>query len=135
MKMEEVLRLLPHDVRGIGEEVLNAMICGPKVLSWTDKLELRIMGDVVPGTNLVHLLEYILYPEEEDSEPPRGFEQFLKGLKKSNSNRIGFGMLASLRNLITMKMAGFRMNRTTINQMKTIQMKMKQRRDTQNLLY
>ena len=82
MKMEEVLRLLPHDVRGIGEEVLNAMICGPKVLSWTDKLELRSMGDVVPGTNLVHLLEYILYPEEEDSEPPRGFEQFLKGLKK-----------------------------------------------------
>ena len=82
MKMEEVLRLLPHDVRGIGEEALNAMICGPKVLSWTDKLELRIMGDVVPGTNLVHLLEYILYPEEEDSEPPRGFEQFLKGLKK-----------------------------------------------------
>ena len=74
MNMEYVLRLIPHEVRGIGEEVLNVMICGPKVLSWSDKLELHIMGDVVPGTNIECLLEYILYLGEDDSEPPLGAE-------------------------------------------------------------
>ena len=82
MKSEDVLQLLPRDVRGIGEEVIDAMVCGSDVLSWNEKLELFKMGKAVPGTNIVHLLEYILYPEEEGSIPPRGFDQFLDGLKK-----------------------------------------------------
>ena len=82
MKSEDVLQLLPRNVRGIGEEVIDAMVCGSDVLSWNEKLELFKMGEAVPGTNIVHLLEYILYPEEEDSIPPRGFDQFLDGLKK-----------------------------------------------------
>ena len=46
------------------------------------KLELFRMGKAVPGTNIVHLLEYILYPEEKGSIPPPGFDEFLDGLKK-----------------------------------------------------
>ena len=82
MKATDILQLLPRDVRGIGEEVINAMVCGSKVLSWNEKLELFKAGKAVPGTNIIRLLEYILYPEEEGSIPPRGFDQFLEGLKK-----------------------------------------------------
>ena len=82
MKSADLLRLLPREVRGIGEEVINAMACSQQILSWNEKLELYKDYKTVPGTNIVQLLEYILYPQDEDALPPTGFDEFLDGLKK-----------------------------------------------------
>ena len=82
MKSADLLQLLPRDVRGIGEEVINAMTCSQQILSWNEKLELYKDYKTVPGTNIVQLLEYILYPQDKDALPPTGFDEFLDGLKK-----------------------------------------------------
>ena len=82
MKSADFLQLLPREVRGIGEEVINAMACSQQILSWNEKLELYKDYKTVPGTNIVQLLEYILYPQDEDALPPTGFDEFLDGLKK-----------------------------------------------------
>ena len=81
-KVEGLLKQLPKDVRGIGEEVLHAIACGKKLLSWNNKLQLIIDGRAIPNTNLVELVEYILYPEgDENVDPPTGFDTFIKALK------------------------------------------------------
>ena len=82
MKSADLLQLLPREVRGIGEEVINAMECSQQILSWNEKLELYKDYKTVPGTNIVQLLEYILYPQDEDSLAPTGFNEILDGLKK-----------------------------------------------------
>ena len=64
--MKGLLKQLPKDVRGIGEEVLHAIACGKKLLSWNNKLQLIIDGRAIPNTNLVELVEYILYPEGDE---------------------------------------------------------------------
>ena len=70
MKSKHLIQLLPRDVRGIGEEVINAMACSKEILSWTEKLELCKDQETVLGANIVQLLEYILYPQDENSKPP-----------------------------------------------------------------
>ena len=80
--VEDVLEQIPKNVQGIGEEVLHAISCGRHLLSWNDKLQLVINNRPVPRTNIVDLVQYILYPESEDAEPPRGFDTFLEGLKE-----------------------------------------------------
>lgn len=82
MRLDDVLNLLPENVRGIGEEVLNAMACGQRILSWNDKLQLVVFDESIHGTNIVDLLEYVLYPESKASKQPKGFDQFLHGLKQ-----------------------------------------------------
>ena len=58
------------------------MACSQEILSWNEKLELYKDYKTVPGTNIVQLLEYILYPQDKDALPPTGFDEFLDGLKK-----------------------------------------------------
>jgi len=82
MKLKDVLRLLPVDVRGIGEEVLEAIACGGEVIDWNDRLELVYWGKPIKKTNFPDLLEYILYPEVEGQQHTYGFKKFMKGLKK-----------------------------------------------------
>ena len=40
--VNSLLMQLPKDVRGIREEVLHAIACGKKLVSWNDKLQLVI---------------------------------------------------------------------------------------------
>ena len=61
---------------------MHAMSCGRHLLSWNEKLQLVINNRPAPRTNIVDLVQYILYPESEDAKPPRGFDTFLEGLKK-----------------------------------------------------
>ena len=87
MKVRDILRLLPHDVQGIGEEVLHAMACGKDIIYWNENLQLVVEGSVVRGSNIIELLTFILYPEEYDEENPdenipEGFVDFLYGLRK-----------------------------------------------------
>ena len=51
--MNSLLMQLPKDVRGIGEEVLQAIACGKKLVSWNDKLQLVIDDRAIPNTNIV----------------------------------------------------------------------------------
>lgn len=81
--VNSLLLQLPKDVRGIGEEVLHAIACGKKLLSWNKKLQLVINNRAIPNTNIVELVEYILYPEGDDgADPPNGFEIFIEELKR-----------------------------------------------------
>ena len=83
-KSRSLLHRLPMDVRGIGEEVIHAISCRKKNVGWNDKLELTINQRPIPNTNIVDLIQYILYPEDDDDdivEPPRGFNSFVEGLK------------------------------------------------------
>ena len=87
MKVRDILRLLPREVQGIGEEVLHAMACGKDILYWNENLQLVARGSVVRGSNIIELLKFILYPEEYDEESPdenipEGFDEFMNGLKK-----------------------------------------------------
>ena len=80
--VEDILTRLPKDVQGIGEEVLQAISCSRQLLSWNNQLQLVIDNRSVPRTNIVELVQYILYPESKDTSQPRGFEVFLDALKE-----------------------------------------------------
>ena len=83
-KGRDLLQRLPKEVRGIGEEVLHAISCGKQLVGWNDKLELTIKQRPIPNTNIVNLIQYILYPETDDEDmvkPPRGFNSFIEALK------------------------------------------------------
>ena len=42
-----------------------------------------INNRAIPNTNIVELVEYILYPEgDEETDPPNGFEKFIEELKR-----------------------------------------------------
>ena len=79
--VDDLLSKLPKDVRDMGEEVLHAINCGKKVFGWNANEELTIDGKAVPNTNIVKLVKYILYPEDEKVKVPDGFNTFLEGLK------------------------------------------------------
>ena len=80
--VDSLLMQLPKDVRGIGEEVLQTIACGKKLLSWNDKLQLVIDDRTIPNTNILELVQYILYPERDDEiDPPHGFDLFVEELK------------------------------------------------------
>ena len=81
-KVDALLRQLPKDVRGIGEEVLHTIACGKKLLSWNKKLELVVDNRPISNTNIIELTQYILYPEDDDTDPPTGFERFVEELKR-----------------------------------------------------
>ena len=49
--VNSLLMQLPQEVRGIGEEVLQTIACGKKLLSWNDKLQLVIDDGPIPNTN------------------------------------------------------------------------------------
>ena len=51
--MRDILRLLPRDVQGVGEEVLHAMACGKDIFYWNENLQLVVEGSVVRGSNIV----------------------------------------------------------------------------------
>ena len=80
--VEDILMQLPKDVQGIGEEVLHAISCSRQLLSWNNQLQLVIHNRSVPRTNIVELVQYILYPESKDTSQPRGFDVFLEALKE-----------------------------------------------------
>ena len=80
--VEDILLQLPKDVQGIGEEVLHAISCSRQILSWNNQLQLVIHNRSVPRTNIVELVQYILYPESKDTSQPRGFDVFLEALKE-----------------------------------------------------
>ena len=80
--VEDILMQLPKDVQGIGEEVLHAISCSRQLLSWNNQLQLVVHNRSVPRTNIVELVQYILYPESKDTSQPRGFDVFLEALKE-----------------------------------------------------
>lgn len=65
MKLDVVLLILPHDVRGIGEEVLEVMAYGKRIFSWNDQLQLVVYENSIPDTNIGERLKFVLYPESE----------------------------------------------------------------------
>ena len=80
-KVENLAVKLPKDVRDTGEEVLHAINCGKKLVGWNGNEELTIDGTSVPNTNILKLVKYILYPEDEHLKVPNGFNTFIEGLK------------------------------------------------------
>ena len=80
-KVEDLVSKLPKDVRDLGEEVLHAINCGKKLVGWNGNEELTIDGVSVPNTNILKLVKYILYPEDEHLKVPNGFNTFVEGLK------------------------------------------------------
>ena len=80
-KVDELVVKLPKDVRDMGEEVLHAINCGKKLVGWNANEELTIDGVTVPNTNILKLVKYILYAEDEHLKIPNGFNTFVEGLK------------------------------------------------------
>ena len=81
--VHKLLVQLPKDERGIGEEVLHAISCGKKLLSWNGKQQLVIDGRAIPNTNIIELVQYVLYPEGEvDANPPTGLKSFVEELQR-----------------------------------------------------
>ena len=75
--VKDILMQLPKGVQGIGEEVLHAISCGRHLLSWNDKFEIEIENRPIPRTNIVDLVQYIVYPERDGgADRPRGFDAF-----------------------------------------------------------
>ena len=79
-KIYQVLRELPKDVRDNGEEILHAIACGTSQLDWDHQLRLIVDGRVIHKTNIIELVEQLLYPEREDVDIPHGFDIFVNAL-------------------------------------------------------
>ena len=80
--MNRVLRELPKDVRDNGEEILHAILCGPSHLDWDKDLRLIVDGRVIQKTNIIELVEHLLYPERENADSLHGFNVFVDELNK-----------------------------------------------------
>ena len=50
-------------------------------MGWNANEELTIDGATVPNTNILKLVKYILYAEDEHLKIPNGFNTFVEGLK------------------------------------------------------
>ena len=79
-KIKRVLKELPGDVRDNGEEILHAIACGTSLLDWDHNLRLVVAGRVIHNTNIIELVEHLLYPEREDGDNPHGFDMFVNEL-------------------------------------------------------
>ena len=57
-------------------------MCGPSELNWNHQLRLIVDGRVKQKTNIVELVEHLLYPERKGVDTPNGFDMFVDGLSR-----------------------------------------------------
>ena len=79
-KMYDVLTQVHPTLRAGAEQILHAMLCGTDLMDWDRKQRLVIQNVLVPGTDIVELLEFILSPLDSSLEPPNGYKLFLESL-------------------------------------------------------
>ena len=78
--MYDVLKLLHPRVREPGEQILHAILCGRKILDWDRFLRINVDERPVEKSNLVDLLNYLLYPYDSGVKKPKGYNKFLRAL-------------------------------------------------------
>ena len=61
-------------------EILHAILCSTDILDWNDKMELVVDRRTVRGSNIIDLIQYLLYLESTDISNPQGLNEFVKGL-------------------------------------------------------
>ena len=61
-------------------EILHAILCSTDILDWNDKMELIVDRRTVRGSNIIDLIQYLLYPESTNISNPQGLNEFVKGL-------------------------------------------------------
>lgn len=79
-KLFDVLKLLHPSIRQQGEQILHAIVCGHKILDWDKFLRVYYDGRPIQKSNITDLLDYILYPYDDDTDEPKGYDTFLKAL-------------------------------------------------------
>ena len=75
-----LLDQIPGDIYSDAHELLHMMATSKGIIYWNKKRELTYHRRAISKSNLCELIEYILYPEEEEDITPRGLNTFLKGL-------------------------------------------------------
>ena len=80
---KEELESVPTTYKGRAQSLMRKLKSHPNKISWNDRGELITDGQVVPGTNLVDLVNDIVRPRKNFS--PRGYEEFVQGLAKINT--------------------------------------------------
>lgn len=85
-------------------EILHKIYSKPAIISWNEKLEVRINKKLFPNSNIIELLRYLLREPDADSPPTAQFE-FRTALKhlgvnptwmrksslKPTTSQVGFG--------------------------------------------
>ena len=61
-------------------ELLHSMAASKDLLFWTPRGQLLRNKRIIPVTNIVELLEYVLLPHDDDVTKPRALNTFLDGL-------------------------------------------------------
>ena len=82
MKIFAALEKFEEREQNIAEEILHSIICSSDHLDWKeDSMEIKIDGRVVRGSNIIDLVQYLLYPEDANIAEPSALFEFVKALK------------------------------------------------------
>ena len=85
-----VLQDLPESVsKKEASELLHSMAASKNILFWTPGEELLRNQRRIPRTNIVDLMEYVLFPYNKDISEPSGLKSFVDGLAELGINKRG----------------------------------------------
>ena len=77
---KEILQSLPSNITGEAKDLLHMMANSKDIISWDSSGQIKFHQRSIPKSQLSHLLEYVLLPEDDDIEQPVGLNAFMKGL-------------------------------------------------------
>ena len=88
------------------------MATSKNIIFWDQNGQLSYHGRTIPGSSVAKLLDYVLLPEEEDIDEPKGLSVFMKGLaelkidKKLINNHTVLAKILSLENKLYQRGSG-----------------------------
>ena len=81
LRIKDVLENLSQTVsRKRASDLLHSMAASEDILFWTPRGQLLRNKRIIPVTNIAELVEYILFPHNDDVTKPRALNTFLDGL-------------------------------------------------------
>ena len=99
-----ILESLPKNIVHEANDMLHMMATSKNIIFWDQSGQLSYHGRTIPGSSVAKLLDYVLLPEEEDIDEPKGLSVFMKGLaelkidKKLINNHTVLAKILSLEN-------------------------------------
>ena len=80
-RIKDVLEVLSQLVsRQMASDLLHSMAASKDVLFWIPREQLLRNQRIIPVTNILELVEYLLVPQNDDVVKPRALKTFIDGL-------------------------------------------------------
>ena len=86
VRLDDILRYFKIQNRPVAKSLLEFFLQNQDQISWNDAFELRIDGKIIPGSNIVHLLKYILKEAiiTSHQDLPLGWNKVIKKMQDMN---------------------------------------------------